>query len=100
MRERLGINKGSVEKAAQRAFDRGARYEDTTGNLRHFLDEEMILHGSRSIYRVYGEWLYVFSGDGFLVTIVPLFDGMRKCVRKAGRRPHEKATREPEETEL
>jgi hypothetical protein len=81
MRERLGINKRSVLAADQRAFDRGARYEDVTGNLRRFLDEKMILHGSKSIYRIYAEWLYVFSDSGFLITIVPLYDKMRKCIR-------------------
>ena len=91
MRERLGINKGSVGKAAQSAFDRGAKYEDTTGKLRHFLDEKIICYGNKSIYRIYGEWLYVFSGDGFLVTIVPLYSDMIKCVkRRVAHEVHEK----------
>ena len=81
MRERLGINKRSVLAAAQRAFDRGAAYQDTSGKLRHFLDEKIICYGNKSIYRIYGEWLYVFSSNGFLVTIVPLFSDMIKCVK-------------------
>lgn len=81
MRERLGINKRSVLAAAQRAFDRGAAYQDTSGKLRHFLDDKIICYGSQSVYRIYSEFLYVFSVDGFLITIVPLYCQMTKCVK-------------------
>ena len=85
MRERLGINKRSVQGAAQRAYERGARYDQTTGKLRHFLDEKMISYGAGSVYRIYSEWLYVFSPDGFLITIVPLYSDMKKCVKRRRR---------------
>lgn len=86
MRERLGINKASVLAAAQRAFDRGSSYQDTKGKLRHFLDEKIICYGSQSIYRIYSEFLYVFSDDCFLITIVPLYCQMTKCVKRKGKK--------------
>lgn len=81
LRERLHLNKKSIQRVAENAFDRGARYCETTGAMRRVLDRQTERYGEDREWRVYGEWLYSFSTHGVLITVLPVGKTMKKGVK-------------------
>ena len=83
MKERLGANKRSCLRIARNAYERGARYVDTNGAMRRYLDKQIDKAGRGDYdWRVYGEHLYVFAPCGALVTVIELGKTMKKGVKK------------------
>lgn len=83
MKQRLGANKKSLLRIARNAYERGARYVDTNGAMRRYLDKQIAID-ERAAYdwRVYGEHLYAFAPCGALVTVIELGKTMKKGVKK------------------
>lgn len=68
MRERLGINKKSIERIAQRAFDEGIKHSETKGNLNKWVTSVYFKNESANNIRIYGNTLFIFD-DNKLVTV-------------------------------
>ena len=71
MRERLGLNKKSIERIAQRAFDNGIRHNQTKGNLRKYVTHVWEKNKNANNIRIYGDKVFVFC-DELLVTVFHL----------------------------
>ena len=72
MMERLGINKRSVLRIAQKALDEGIPHGKTKGKLHKYLDKQAMAYDRRNKWRVYGNHLYAFTFNDELVTVLPL----------------------------
>lgn len=83
MKQRLGANKKSLLRIARNAYERGARYCETTGAMRRYLDKQIAIdERSRYDWRVYQEHLFAFAPCGALVTVIEIGKTMKKGVKK------------------
>lgn len=88
IRERLGLNKKSIQRNAQTAWYKGMRREEAGSRLRKYLDgmffEEMRLSGGKNKLdlRVHGEYVYLFDrwqdNNWGLITLWKLPGNLRK----------------------
>lgn len=71
-RERVGIPKKAVRRAAARAITQGVKREETDGKLRKYLDW-LYYRGNGSVGNiiVYGDKVYMFNVDT-LVTVLTI----------------------------
>lgn len=83
MKQRLGANKRALLRIANNAYTRGARYCETNGAMRRYLDKQIAIdERSRYDWRVYGEHLYAFAPCGALVTVIEIGKTMKNGVKK------------------
>lgn len=68
MRERLGLNKKSIERMAQRAYESGMHHNETKGNLNKWITSIYFKNKNANNIRIYGNMLYIFCND-ILVTV-------------------------------
>lgn len=71
LKERCGLNKKSIQRMADKAFDEGIRHSDTKGNLKKWVDSLYFYSKSANNIRLYGDKAYIFAGH-MLVTIVQI----------------------------
>lgn len=71
IRQRLGVNKKSTEKAAERALQFGVTHAEAKGKLCKHLDGIFLLSYNPSNMRVYNHSVYLFNGTK-LITVLPL----------------------------
>ena len=62
-RERFSLSRNSIERVAQRALSGGVPREATRGQLRRYLDALWQQHRTADNIRLYGEYLFLFSGN-------------------------------------
>lgn len=79
IRERQGLNKKSIERMAQKAFDKGIRHEQTKGNLNKWLTSKYFVNQQANNLRIYGDYLYVFDGN-ILVTVFRVPNNLLKNI--------------------
>ena len=70
IRERIGVGKSEtkVNRAAQKAYERGTKYSEVKGTLRRYLDRMYERHGDGENIRLYAGNLWVFEGTR-LITV-------------------------------
>jgi len=71
IRQRLGINKKSTEKAAEKALQFGITHSEAKGKLSKHLDGIFRLSHNPNNMRVYNHAVYLFR-DTRLITVLPL----------------------------
>lgn len=71
IRQRLGLNKKSTEKAAEKALRFGVTHAETKGKLCRHLDGIFLLNHRPTNMRVYNHSVYLFR-DTKLITVLPL----------------------------
>lgn len=67
IRERVGVNKKTAEKLAEKAFAEGIRHQDTTGRLRKYLDK-LLINGNANQINIYNRKVWLFKGDVLITT--------------------------------
>ena len=77
-RERMGIPKKAVDRAAAIAYEKGLKHSETCGGLKRYLDYLYFKGGGEANnMRVYGDHIYVFH-DEILITVFKLPPEHRK----------------------
>lgn len=71
IRQRIGINKKSAEKQAQKALDYGVSHKEATGKLCQYMNGVFLMNFRPTNMRVYNRMLYLFR-DNKLITVLPL----------------------------
>lgn len=71
IRQRLGLNKKSTERAAEKALQFGVTHAEAKGNLCRYLDGIFLLNYRPTNIRVYNHSVYLFC-DTKLITVLPL----------------------------
>ena len=92
-RKRLGLNKKSVEKDSQAAFENGITHAEAKGHLKRFIDKLFLSHQKATNIRVYNGGVYLFA-QNVLITIVPLPGHLRKISESIQRKKAQNALRD------
>lgn len=69
--QRVGGNKKSADKIAQKALEMGLSHSDTHGNLYKYLTKVSLHNGNRNHVKVYNEKIYIFNKE-LLITVLNL----------------------------
>lgn len=85
MRERCGLNKKSVERMAQKAFDRGIMHSQTRGKLYNWVTSKYFVNQKANNLRIYGDYLYIFD-ENVLVTVFRVPNNLLKNIENMVRR--------------
>jgi hypothetical protein len=81
IRQRLGLPKKAVEKLVKEALEQGLRREDTTAQLRKYIDSKIIPNGGIGI--VYNQRLFIFnSTEDTLITVWTLPNTLKEIATK------------------
>lgn len=89
MKERCGLNKGSMERVAGIVYEKGLKREDTYGKLRRYMDRLSVYNGISDQSRIYGDKVFVFHNER-LITVIQLCPKLKKTadlVRKKRKIP-------------
>lgn len=78
--ERCGLNKKSVQRIAERAFEYGITHSDTKGNLHKWVDSLYFRNRNANNIRLYGDKAYIFAGD-ILVTVLQIPSNLRNDMK-------------------
>ncbi len=71
IRKRLGVNKKSANKTAEKAMAFGVAHAEATGKLSRYLDSVYLPYRTANNMRVYNRAVYLFHGDT-LITVLAL----------------------------
>lgn len=88
IRQRLGINKKSTEKAAEKALQFGIAHSEAKGKLSRHMDGIFLLNYRPTNMRVYNHAVYLFR-DTKLITVLPLPKNLWTCADKLQRQKKE-----------
>lgn len=66
IRERIGINKKSCQRIAEKAYNEGISNIDVTGELKNYMKSIANKHHSNALIRLYGDKVFVFAKDTLL----------------------------------
>lgn len=75
-KQRLGLPKKACQSHAQRAYEDGYKHVDSKGRAKRYMDKLFLQHRNANQMRVYGEYIYLFSGS-VLVTVMNLPKSVR-----------------------
>lgn len=81
LKERCGLNKKSMQRMAQKAFDEGIRHSQTKGRLNKWVAGLYFNNPKAKNIRLYGDKAYIFCGE-ILVTVIQIPAGLMKDFKK------------------
>lgn len=73
LKERNGLNKKSMQRIADRAYDKGVPRKKTKGRLRKWIDKAYYKTETPMDVKLYGDKLYIFTADGNKALVTVLF---------------------------
>ena len=69
LKERMGVNKGTVDEAARRALKEGIHHNQARGDLQKWIDAEFLKYHTANNCRYFANKLYIFHND-CLITVL------------------------------
>lgn len=85
VRNRVGVNKQSVDKLAEKALIYGLTHKETTGRLHKYLTTLFLSKHKANNMRVYNRQVFLFHGN-VLLTVFPLPQNMTAMADKQQKR--------------
>jgi len=85
VRERVGVNKKTVQKVSNRALKEGLAHCELTGKLKKFISELYLRNSTANNIKIYGEKVYIFRRN-ILITVVPLPHHLKKLANKLAKK--------------
>lgn len=76
LKERCGLNKKSMKRVVEKAFNDGVQHKETKGNLCKWITSLYLKHKTANNIRLYGDKAYIFVGD-VLVTVIQIPSNLR-----------------------
>jgi len=70
-KQRCGLPKKACQSHAQTAYDKGFKHADAKGRAKRYMDRLFLDYRKANQMRVYGEFIYLFSGT-VLITVINL----------------------------
>jgi hypothetical protein len=70
-----------LDKMAYRAFHEGIRHCDTNGRVNKYITDTFLAYKTATNIRIHGDVVYLFSGNGILITLYSLPNEYRKYVK-------------------
>lgn len=81
LRERVGLNKKAIQRAAEMAYDKGIKHCETTGNLNKWVTSLYFNNRTANNIRLYNDKAWVFAGKN-LVTVLQIPASLKKSVKE------------------
>ena len=80
LRERMGLGKKSIQRAAETAFDKGIKHCETTGNLNKWVTSLYFNNKTANNIRLYNDKAWIFAGKN-LITVLQIPASLKKSVK-------------------
>ena len=71
MKERVGLNKKTIDNVAKRALEKGLAHKDLKGSLLKYINSLYLSHKKANNIKVFNNKVYLFR-DTLLITVIPL----------------------------
>lgn len=81
LKERCRLSKKASERLANIAYEQGMRHNETTGNLRKWVDSLYFYNETANNIRLYGDKAFIFC-DYKLVTVLQIPHTLVKFVKR------------------
>lgn len=81
LKERCGLNKKSMQRMAQKAFDEGIRHSQTRGRLNKWVTGLYFNNRNANNIRLYGDKAYIFCEE-ILVTVIQIPTDLMRDFKK------------------
>lgn len=80
-KERLGLNKSTLQKEATKAFEKGLNHRELKGSVKKLFDALYFKYQTANNIKLYSNYLYIFKGN-ILLTVYPVPQPYRKKAEK------------------
>lgn len=77
LKERLGLQKKALQRAADTAYDKGIKHSETTGNLNKWITKLYFQNKNANNIRLYNDKAWIFAGMN-LVTVLQIPSSLKK----------------------
>ena len=82
LKERIGLNKKALQRAADTAFEKGIRHNETIGNLNKWVTAKFFQNTNANNIRLYNDKAWIFTDDR-LITIIQVPASLKKGLEDA-----------------
>ena len=82
VRQRINLNKKSVDRQFELALERGFRQKDLKGNLKKWVTSKVFAVGIPHECIIYNNYCFVVGKDNILITVIPIPSNLQKSVSK------------------
>ena len=80
LRERMGLGKKAVQRAAETAYEKGIKHAETTGNLNKWITSLYFNNKTANNIRLYNDKAWIFAGKN-LITVLQIPASLKKSVK-------------------
>ena len=78
--ERCGLNKKSIQRIANKAFNDGIRHGQTKGSLKKWVDGLYFTNKTANNIRLYGDKAFIFTNER-LITVIQIPSNLRNDMK-------------------
>ncbi len=78
--ERCGLNKKSVQRMSDKAFNDGIRHGQTKGSLKKWVDGLYFTNKTANNIRLYGDKAFIFMNEK-LITVIQIPSNLRNAMK-------------------
>lgn len=82
LKERLGLQKKSIQRAAEIAYTKGIKHDETNGNLNKWITSVYFNNTAANNIRLYNDKAWIFT-DNRLITVLQIPSSLKKNVKDA-----------------
>ena len=80
LKERMGLNKKSINRVCILALERGYKHSDFTGSFGKYLDKLYLSHKNANNMRIYNNEVFIFNNET-LVTVIDIPQKYNKYIK-------------------
>lgn len=80
LRERMGLGKKAVQRAAEMAYEKGIKHAETNGNLNKWVTSLYFNNKTANNIRLYNDKAWIFAGKN-LITVLQIPSSLKKSVK-------------------
>lgn len=82
LKERLGLQKKSIQRSAEIAFTKGIKHSETNGNLSKWVTSVYFNNKAANNIRLYNDKAWIFT-DNRLITVLQIPSSLKKSMEDA-----------------
>lgn len=81
LKERIGLGKKALQRAAEAAFDKGLKHSETIGNLKKWVTSLYFNNRAANNIRLYNDKAWIFAEEK-LVTVIQIPASLKKSLKE------------------
>lgn len=85
LKERVGLNKKALQRAAETAYDKGIKHQETTGNLNKWVTSLYFNNCTANNIRLHNGKAWIFAGQK-LITVIQVPASLQNSLRETSER--------------